>query len=172
MIIQGFRRTRQRGGWLDDPMKQRHVDVMLYRDKRVFLFVYSRCENGPSISVGLPTVLPSISDSATLGSALVQCLHESNATVLPACDWRADPPDRELLQWLGLTTYKQYQRGVRSVSVSAKFSDAPAEIEITPERNERRGGFTPISEKRLSIMFESAEQLGRAVGEAMKKATA
>ncbi|MCI1018870.1 hypothetical protein HWD99_09555 [Microbacterium sp. C5A9] len=154
------------------PLKKRNVNVMLYRDRRVFLFVYSDCVNGPSVSLGLPKVVAALTDADALGSAILQGLRESNATVHPARDWRADPPDREFLEWLGLATYRQYQRGVRSVDVSAAFDHEPQEIEVVPERNERRGGFTPISQWRRMLTFESPEQLGRAVQEAMKKAIA
>lgn len=115
-------------------------------------------------------------NAQVLGSSIVAALHASNRRPLPNRNLRVDPPDRELLEWLGLRTYGQYMRGVRTLSVKASYVNtdiAEAEVAITPERNEcPRGGFTPILEERFSITYENPEQLGRAVQEAMEKATA
>ncbi|WP_314425399.1 hypothetical protein [uncultured Microbacterium sp.] len=59
-------------------------------------------------------------------------------------------------------------RGVRSVTLRAVYDQVLADIAITPSR----GGFTAISDEQISVMYESPAQLGRAVHEAMKKATA
>ncbi len=109
-------------------MRERSVHVTLYRDGRVFLFAYSDCANGPSVSVGLPEVIASIDDAARLGEALIRQLHESNRTVLPARNWRTNPPDQDLLRWLGLKTYRHFMRGVRSVAVAATFDEIVGDI--------------------------------------------
>ncbi len=120
---------------------------------------------------GLPNVLKSHEEARILGDAVVAALHASNRAPLPDRDLRVDPPDREFLAWLGLRSYGQYMRKVRDVGVLAFFDDQIGEVELTPSRNEgSRGGFTPLSDERRTVMFESPDQLGRAVQEAMKKA--
>jgi hypothetical protein len=155
-------------------MRDRSVSVELQKNGRVFVQPYSKTFEGASIGDGLPAVIASMTDAQVLGSSIVAGLHASNRRPLPNRNLRVDPPDRELLEWLGLRTYGQYMRGVRTLSVRATYDNTDiAEVTITPERNEGpRGGFTPILEERFSIDFESPEQLGRAVQEAMKKARA
>jgi hypothetical protein len=122
---------------------------------------------------GLPEVLARIDDAEMLGRTVVGALHASNRRPLPDRNLRNDPPDREFLAWLGLRSFAQYMRGVRNVSVRAFFDDEIGEVSLSPSRNEGpRGGFTPILEECFSVAFESTEHLGRAVQEAMKKATA
>lgn len=154
-------------------MRDRSVSVELQRDGRVFVQPYSKTFEGASIGDGLPAVIASMTDAQVLGSSIVAGLHASNRRPLPNRNLRVDPPDRELLEWLGLRTYGQGMRGVRTLSVRATYDNTDiAEVTITPERNEGpRGGFTPILEERFSIMYENPEQLGRAAQVAMKKAT-
>lgn len=122
---------------------------------------------------GLPEVLARIDDAEMLGQTVVGALHASNRRPLPDRDLRNDPPDREFMAWLGLRSFGQYMRGVRNVSVRVFFDDQIGEVSLTPSRNEGpRGGFTPMTEERFSIMYENPAQLGRAVQEAMKKARA
>lgn len=155
-------------------MRDHSVSVELQRDGRVFVQPYSKTFEGANIADGLPAVIASMTDAQVLGSSIVTALHASNRRPLPNRNLRVDPPDRELLEWLGLRTYGQYMRGVRTLSVRASYDDTDiAEVTVTPKRNEGpRGGFTPILERRFSIMYENPEQLGRAVQEAMKKARA
>ncbi|MCI1018871.1 hypothetical protein HWD99_09560 [Microbacterium sp. C5A9] len=150
------------------------MSVELQRDGRVFIQPYSKTWEGASIGDGLPSVIASMTDAQVLGSSIVAALHASNRRPLPNRNLRVDPPDREFLEWLGLRTYGQYMKGVRTLSVRAAYdNDDIAEVMITPERNGGpRGGFTPLSDERRTVMFESPEQLGRAVQEAMKRATA
>lgn len=102
----------------------------------------------------------------------MEALKLSNIRPLPSRNLRTDPPSAEFLSWLGLKTYAQYARGVRRISVDASFHDVIELLRLTPEHNGgARSGFTPISEHRLTMHYESPEQLGRAVQEAMKKAT-
>jgi hypothetical protein len=137
----------------------------------VFVHPYSLTESGFRIMDGLPDVVESLEDAEVLGEALVAALYASNRRSLPDRNLRTDPPDREFLAWLGVRSYGQYMSRVRDVGVLAFFDDQIGEVELTPSRNEgSRGGFTPILEERFSITFESAEQLGRAVQEAMKRA--
>jgi len=137
----------------------------------VFVHPYSLTVSGFSIMDGLPNVLKSHEEARILGDAVVAALHASNRAPLPDRDLRVDPPDREFLAWLGLRSYGQYMRKVRDVGVLAFFDDQIGEVELTPSRNEgSRGGFTPLSDERRTVMFESPDQLGRAVQEAMKKA--
>lgn len=155
-------------------MRDHSVSVELQRDGRVFVQPYSKTSEGASIGDGLPAVIASMTDAHVLGSSIVAALHASNRRPLPNRNLRVDPPDREFLEWRGLRTYGQYMRGVRTLSVRAAYDDDDlAEVTITPERNGgSRGGFTPMSEERRSVTFESPEQLGRAVHEAMTKAIA
>ncbi|WP_312171059.1 hypothetical protein [Microbacterium sp.] len=137
----------------------------------MFVHPYSLTVSGFSIMDGLPNVLKSHEEARILGDAVVAALHASNRAPLPDRDLRVDPPDREFLAWLGLRSYGQYMRKVRDVGVLAFFDDQIGEVELTPSRNEgSRGGFTPLSDERRTVMFESPDQLGRAVQEAMKKA--
>ena len=155
-------------------MRDRSVSVELQRDGRVFVQPYSKTFEGASIADGLPAVIASMADAQVLGSSIVAALHASNRRPLPNRNLRVDPPDRELLEWLGLRTYGQYMRGVRTLRVRASYDNTDiAEVTITPSCNEGpRGGFTPILEERRTVTYETPEQLGRAVQEAMKKATA
>ena len=153
-------------------MKEHYVRVSAQRDGRVFVQPMSFTANGFMISDGLPEVVDGIDDAEVLGVVVTAALHTSNRRPLPARDLRNDPPDREFLAWLGVRSWSQYKRGVRSLGVLAMFDDEIAEVSLTPSRNDGpRGGFTPISEERFSITFESPEQLGRAVQDAMSKAT-
>lgn len=153
-------------------MTEHFVRVSLLPDGRVFIQPYSFTENGFRIGDGLPMVLPDLANSDRLGAALTEALNASNQRALPARDLRADPPDREFLAWLGVRTYSQYMRGVRSVSLRAIYDQVVADVTITPSRNAGPGGgFTAIADEQISVMYESPEQLGRAVQEAMAKAT-
>ena len=150
------------------------MSVELQKDGRVFVQPYSKTFEGANIADGLPAVIASMTDAQVLGSSIVAALHASNRRPLPNRNLRVDPPDRELLEWLGLRTYGQYMRGVRTLSVRASYDDTDiAEVTVTPKRNGGpRTGFTEIGEERVLLHYESPAQLGRAVLEAMKKATA
>ncbi|WP_157560097.1 hypothetical protein [Microbacterium sp. H83] len=148
------------------------MSVHLQRDGSVFVQTYSEMTGLADIGDGLPLVVESMNDPERLGAVVLDALRASNRRPLPYRNLREDPPDREFLAWLGVQSYGRYMRGVRSLGVDAHFDEVIREITITPESNDGpRGGFSPISEERFSIMFESPEQLGRAVQAAMAKAT-
>lgn len=154
-------------------MREHIVSVDWLKDGRVLVQPYSCTANGFDIGDGLPHVLRGSSDAAELGQIVLQALGESNRRPLPARDLRADPPDRELLAWMGLKTAGQYMKGVREVSLYAVYDSEITTVRIAPQRNGGpRGAFTDIKEERVILDYESPEQLGRAVQEAMTKATA
>lgn len=154
-------------------MKEHLVTVHLQRDGRVFVQPYSEMTGLADIADGLPAVINSMDDPELLGAVVVEALRASNRRPLPYRNLRVDPPDREFLAWLGVKTYGRYMRGVRSLTVFAAFDEMITDVLLAPKRNDGpRGGFSPISEERFSIMFESPVQLGRAVQAAMAKATA
>lgn len=140
-------------------MTEHFVRVSLLPDGRVFVQPYSFTENGFRIGDRLPTVLPELANSERLGAALSEALNMSNRRPLPARDLRADPPDREFLAWLGVRTYAQYMRGVRSVSLRAVYDQVVADIAITcpetpgPEEASRR---SQLSRSRLCTRAPSS----------------
>lgn len=154
-------------------MKEHIVSVHWFKDGRVLVQPYSRTTNGFNISDGLPHILRENGDATELGKVVVQALDESNRRPLPARDLRADPPERELLAGLGLKTVGQYMKGTRGVSLYAVYDSEITTVRILPQRNGgARGAFTGIEEERVVLDYESPEQLGRAVQDALQKATA
>lgn len=149
--------------------------VELQPDGRVFLVTYSEAENGARILDGLPLVVPSM-DDPLLGTEALAALERSNARVLPARDVIADPPDREFLQWVGKPSFGAYARGVRRVSfyvVTPGNEDGIRTIKIAPAQNlGGQSGFTAIAEAKSELAYEGPDQLGDALREAMKLATA
>lgn len=154
-------------------MRRHIVSVDWLKDGRVLVQPYSCTTNGFDIGDGLPHVLMGNTDAAELGEVVVQALHESNRRPLPARNLRTDPPERELLAWMGLKTVGQYMKGTRGVSLYAVYDSEITTVRILPQRNGgARGAFTGIKEERVVLDYESPEQLGRAVQDALQKATA
>lgn len=144
--------------------------VDMVKDGRVFVQPFSTTENGFDISDGLPAMLPSIVAAPELGAAVVEALDKANRRLLPPVDPRAPASDSEFLALTGFKSYAHYSRGVRAVSLRAEYDGHLDSVRIVPMRGER-GGFVPITEEKAVIAYEGPEQLGRAVQEAMKKAT-
>ena len=152
-------------------MTQRVIAVNLLRDSRVFVHTYTETVDGFRIIDGLPRVLGGIGDSIAVGDAVVAALRASNRRPLPSRNLRIHPPDRDLLQWLGLRSYGQFMRGVRSVQLIADFDEEIGDITVSPLRNGGKEGFMTIQGGAFTLSFDSPEQLGRAVQQAMGKAT-
>ncbi|GAB3156023.1 hypothetical protein GCM10027058_29420 [Microbacterium neimengense] len=150
------------------------VDVHLQPDGRVFVFTYSRDTAGFWVSDGLPVVLGGATDPETLGAAALAALATSTEGVVPARDLRANPPDQQLLAWVGVNTYAQYARGVRSAKVHAFYDDNGAlnRLLVTPETNHGRDGFTPDVERRQEVAVLDAYSIGNALMQALDLARA
>ncbi len=152
-------------------MTQRVIAVNLLKDGRVLFHTYTQTVDGFRILDGLPEVLLAIDDSLAVGGAVVAALRASNRRPLPSRNLRTHPPDRELLQWLGLKSYGQFMRGVRSVQLIADFDEEIGDVAVSSLHNGGKEGFVPIQGEAFTLSFESPEQLGRAVQQAMTKAT-
>lgn len=147
------------------------VELDLQRDGRVFVQPFSVTVDGPWILNGLPVVLASVEDVGGLGNAVLRALDASYNTVLPARNLRADPPDREFLEWLGVRSYAQYAKGVRAVTVHG-FFEGDVHILVTPQSNGGgRAGFEPIVAHRVRLDDWSAQPVGTAVQAAFEIAT-
>jgi hypothetical protein len=153
-------------------MTRASVSVHVQPDGRVFITVYSRNADGFWLMNGLPRVLPTVQETATLGSAVLDALEASPRTILPSRDLRMDPPDREFLAWLGVPTYAKYAKRVRSVGIYAFIGEGDDRILVTPEANGgARSGFTPITDQRITLTDFDPVTVGRAVQEAATLAT-
>jgi hypothetical protein len=154
-------------------MNRAFTAVQLQRDGRVFVQPYSRTVTRSLQANGLPIVLPSSQDAVMLGQTIRAALQTAWDTVLPARDPRVDPPDRELLDWLGLPDYAAYARGVRSVGVHWFLGGAePNHLLVTPEDNGGpRTGFTPLREHRVTLTDFTPSVIGEAVQLALTLAT-
>ncbi|WP_460740524.1 hypothetical protein [Microbacterium neimengense] len=138
----------------------------------VFVSTYSRAVDGAWITDGLPSVLPPGSDGPAVGTAVLRALRNSTTGVLPSRNVREDPPDRELLAWLGAPSYAAYARGVAAVHVSW-FLRESTDILVTPYDNLGRGrGFVPLSDLAETITEATSEAIGAAVLRAKEHARA
>ena len=148
-------------------MKYGTVTVHLQRDGRVFVQTYSRDTNGWWVMNGLPHVLDNVRDARALGQTVLDAIHASLTTTVPAGNYRRDPPDREFLAWLGTDSYAKYAKGVRAVSVDGFFEGDP-HVLVTPESNGgARRGFEPMREHRVKLTDLSVQSVGAAVQEAL-----
>ena len=158
----------------DLPVTPHNIVVMLRPDGRVFIEVYSRPVQGTWTLNGVPDVIPGIDDAERLGKAILDALERSTWRVIANPDPRNNPVTREVLKWAGARNWKQYTRGSKAVSVYARYAVAPpTSVDISPGARERSGAFVPIRDAhREGVRFQSAEELGRLVQEAMKVARA
>lgn len=147
------------------------VNVLVKPNGRVSIDVLSYTDNGFEIPDGPPLTLDSLDDAQRLGEAILAGLALSNRAFLPERNLRTEPIGGELLEWRRVKTWAQYVRHVRSVSVRAEYDAVVEAVRITPERNEGRTRFTPVPGGAVTITYESPAQLGRAVQEAMDRAT-
>jgi len=153
-------------------MTRASVSVHVQPDGRVFVIVYSRNADGFWLMNGLPRVLPTAEGEEALGSAVLDALEASTQVTLPSRDLRNDPPDRDFLAWLGVPTYAKYAKGVRSVGVYAFLDEGQDRVLVTPEANGgARSGFTPISDKRVTLTTFDALTIGSTVRAALSLAT-
>ncbi|QAY61287.1 hypothetical protein ET475_15725 [Microbacterium protaetiae] len=153
-------------------MTRHEVGIDKQRDGRYFVQAFSKTANGFLIVDGLPEVLDAHAVELAIGEAALRALHLSCSRVLPARDLRADPPDREFLAWLGVASYAKYMKGVKEVSLRSEFDETPETIQVIPNRNGGRDGFTDIKEHAVTITYENPTQLGQAVLDAFQDATA
>lgn len=152
-------------------IRDRSVEVIVKPNGRVFIDVYSTTMNQFSIVDGPPVTLSSLDDARALGLAVLEAMSRSNRMFLPARNLRTQPLGGELLEWRKAKSWAEYRRHARTVSLSATCAEAPTLIMARPWHNRGRGISVPIPDARFSIDYESPEQLGRAVQEAMAKAT-
>lgn len=155
-------------------MNPHTVAVMLRPDGRVFVEVYSQPHTGASILDGLPAVLESADDAKALGKAVLDGLERSTFDLHSADELMNRPPMDEFLKWAGARNWKAYTKGSKSVTVFSRYSFAPpATVNITPQKRDSGGGFSPLSEeRRVGVSFAGAEELGRLLQEALKLARA
>ena len=153
------------------PVISTSVAVHLHRDGRVFFLPYSETENGFDVFDGLPEVVNSIDDASELGRALEAAMARSFARVLPAVDLRAPDRKSEILEWMKKSSWGQYSRGVRSVSITVSSEFPEGTLDLRPLQNKGpRGGFEPVRDTRFQSTYESVEDLGRLVQRAMEMA--
>ena len=117
------------------PVISTSVAVHLHRDGRVFFLPYSKTENGFSVFDGLPEVVNAMEDAAELGRSLEAAMARSFARVLPAVDFRAPDNDDEILVWMKKTSWCQYSRGVRSVSITVSSEFPEETLDLRPLQN-------------------------------------
>jgi len=147
------------------------ADVHLQPDGRTFVNTYVRDSEGGWVLHGLPFVPNDATDAEALGQAVIDALHVSIATVVPAQNYRANPPDQAFLAWVGAPSYAEYMKGVRAVLVHG-FLDGTPHILVTPQSNGgARSGFEPMREHRVKLDW-SAKEAGAAVQAALEIATA
>lgn len=153
-------------------MSSRLLQLFVQRDGRVFVQAYSRAENGPRVADGLPEVVASIDDASAVGAAVVAGLHRSNAQILPAVDLRDPSLGQETWEWAGVNSWAEYTRGVRGIAVAATFNENLGEVSLEPQHKEgARGGYRQIGDAIFTVTYESDEQLGHAVQEALELST-
>ncbi|MEV7693489.1 hypothetical protein AB0N73_09180 [Microbacterium sp. NPDC089189] len=154
-------------------MSRAIADVHAQVDGRFFVFGYSRDTAGFWVSEGLPTVVENAAGLGRLGEATISALFASTEGVVAARNFRTDTPNRELLAWVGVETYGEYAKGVRSVKVHAFFDEKGGvnRLLVTPETNHGWEGFTPKVEHRESLEDVSAEALGAAIERSLELAT-
>ncbi|MFD5599344.1 hypothetical protein ACFWHR_04735 [Leucobacter sp. NPDC058333] len=138
----------------------------------MFIEVYSQPHDGPETLDGLPIVLQSAEDAKALGQAVLDALERSTFEVISAPDPRNNPMLKKLLTWAGVRNWASYAKGSKSVGVFSRYSVAPpATINITPEKWDSDGGFSPIMEERqVEVPFVGVEELGALLQDAMKLA--
>ena len=156
------------------PVTPHNVVIMLRPDGRVFIETYSQPHTGARISDGFPLVLAGLEDPVVLGQAILDGLERSTYDVYSADELRSRPTLDELFAWAGARNWKQYTRGSKAVSVYARYAvGPPTSANISPEERKRSGAYAPIDDAyREGVHFQSAEELGRSVQEAMKVARA
>ncbi len=155
------------------PMTIGSVVVDEQTDGQFFVQPYCRTVSGSRMAGGLPTVLSSATGVHELGAAIMRAMQHSTTVVLPNRDMRVDPPDRELLLWLGLKSYAEYARGVRSVGIAALYGEGhPDQLLVTPQDNGGpHTGFTPLREHRVTLTDFTPAVVGAAVQHALTLAT-
>ncbi|SDQ17105.1 hypothetical protein [Leucobacter chromiiresistens] len=156
------------------PVHPHNASIMLRPDGRVFIETYSQPHTGAWISDGFPIVLAGLEGPVVLGEAILDGLERSTYDVYSADELRSRPTLDELYAWAGVRNWKQYTKGSKSVSVYSRYAVAPpTSANISPEERERSGACAPIDDAyREGVRFQSAEELGRLVQEAMNDARA
>lgn len=147
------------------------ISVARKPNGRVFIDTYFEIANGPSAIHGPPLVLQSMDDARQLGEAVLEGLAVSYRRILPERNLRIHRPQCDYPRARQAKTWSEYRRHVTMVDVTAVYEEQIEEITLTPNHNMGRSSSVPISEAAFTITYESAEQLGRAVQEAMTKAT-
>jgi len=147
------------------------VDVHLQPDGRTFVNTYVRDSKGGWVLHGLPFVPNDATDADAFGQAVIDALHASSTTVVPAQNYRTNPPDQAFLAWVGAPSYAEYMKGVRAV-LAHDFVDGTPIISSLRNRNGgARSGFEPMREHRVKLDW-SADEVGAVVQAALEGATA
>jgi hypothetical protein len=134
--------------------------------------VSSLTVNGFLLSDGVPVRLPPGATAEQIGIAVAEGLRRSREGT-PAYDHKTMDPARPLLDLVGMPTYARYAKGVRMVGVASAFENEIQEFEVTPLSNGgSREGFTELTERKRTYLYESPAQLGQAVLDALQFATA
>ncbi len=154
-------------------MIRSHVEVHRQSDGRLFVQPFSRTEQRQLVANGLPNVLvPSVPEEV-VGKTILDALLLARDTVLPARDHLRDPPDRQLLEWLGLRSFAEYEKGVLGVLVHGFYDQGQLlHMLVTPEDNGGPStGFTPLREHRVTLTDFTPAVVGAAVLHALTLAT-
>lgn len=151
--------------------REHSVGVVVKRNGRVFIDIRSRTENGFALPVGAPLAIDSSDDATLLGETILQGLAQSNREFLPERNLRTHPLGGEVFDLRKVKSWAEWVRHARLVSIRADYDDAVGEIRITPWHNHGRSRASVVEGGEVTIVYESPAQLGRAVQEAMAKAS-
>lgn len=148
------------------------VNVYALPDGRILVQTMSRGAPRQWLPNGLPIALGSSGDAETLGRAVLDAVAASPLTTLPVRDVHVDPPDREMLEWLGLADWEAFERGTRMVIVHGFLDEGEDHLLVTPQANGgARTGFTPMTRHRVRLTDFDPATVGRAVQGAARLAT-
>lgn len=147
------------------------ICVMRKPNGRVFVDSYFEIANGPTTIDGAPLVLHSMDDAGQLGEAVLEGLAKSFRRILPQRNLRTDPPHLDYPLERRAKTWSEYRRHATMVHVDADYEERIDAVTLTPYHNMGRSTSQPITDAKFTITFESPEQLGRVVQNAMARAT-
>lgn len=152
-------------------MNEHNVSVFLEPSGRYLVETYSRTVDLARIMDGAPQAVPAGASTAELGAAVLEGLRRTRYDMPRRAT--IPKPAEDFLRFAGKSSWGAFVGGVRAVGVRSDYDHQLTEFQLTPETNEGpRGGFTPIVELIRTVPYESPEQLGQAVLDALEQATA